>query len=443
MSSIVTRDGSGSLAEIDALHARYPELPVEALVKEDLLRQGVWFSAEALAVHREYAEKSYFIFSFDHRPLAEMEGAERDAAPEEISLTGGTWGFRRVIVSVRLNPSSSWKVDAVDGRAVLRCDGGEPIADVGFAPKPPYYGQLTNDGTPVIEVAPTIEWGYLLYLTVFRLCQYFGRDEECRFCDINENFRQQKASGRPYFPVKPVERVLDALRRVVASGAQARAYTLTGGSITSELDGLDEASFYVRYAEAIEAEFPGRWIGKMVVQALPLESVRRIHASGIRIYHPNYEIWDAEKFKLICPGKERYVGRDTWIRRILDSVDVFGRGKVIPNFVGGVEMSKPFGFSRIEDALKSTGEGLDYMMSRGVIPRFTTWCPEPLSELGATNPPAPLAYHAGLLDLYKAALERHGLAAPPGYGDPGIGNAVFSVSAFMDVLDAKRGSVPL
>ena len=64
-------------------------------------------------------------------------------------------------------------------------------------------------------MAPTIEWGYLIYLTVFRLCQYFGADEECQFCDINENFRQQRRAGRPYNQIKELSDVLAALREQV------------------------------------------------------------------------------------------------------------------------------------------------------------------------------------------------------------------------------------
>jgi hypothetical protein len=70
-----------------------------------------------------------------------------------------------------------------------------------------------------------------------------------------------------------------------------------------------------------------------------------------------------------------------------------------------------------------------------VLPRFTTWCPEPMSDLGATNGPAPLEYHAGLLRLWRDRHRAHGVPAPAGYGPPGIGRAVFSVSAFMDVID--------
>jgi len=108
---------------------------------------------------------------------------------------------------------------------------------------------------------------------------------------------------------------------------------------------------------------------------------------------------------------------------------------VIPNFVAGVEMAKPFGFATVDEAIASTVEGLDFFMSKGITPRFTTWCPEPTTPLGRDNPEgAPLEYHVRLLEAYRETLERHGLQPPPGYGKPGAGNAVFSVSSFMDVL---------
>jgi len=108
---------------------------------------------------------------------------------------------------------------------------------------------------------------------------------------------------------------------------------------------------------------------------------------------------------------------------------------VIPNFVAGVEMARPFGFASIDEAIASTTEGLDYFMSHGITPRFTTWCPEPTTPLGRDNPEgAPLEYHVRLLEAYRDAIERHGLQPPPGYGEPGAGKAVFSVSSFMNVL---------
>ena len=163
-----------------------------------------------------------------------------------------------------------------DGTLQLSLDGRE-IADVGLPPMPEYYRHELANGKTVMETAPTIQWGYLIYLTVLRLCQYFGAKEECQFCDINHNWRQHKKEGRPYTGVKPVEDVLEALAIIdrYDTAKASKAYTLTGGSVTSTVDGLAEADFYGRYAQAIEERFPNRWIGKVVAQALPKADVQR------------------------------------------------------------------------------------------------------------------------------------------------------------------------
>lgn len=425
---------------LEDLIARYPDVPREAVLKEDLLRTGIAFDTSALTDNEagEVKPKSYFIFSFDHRPLTELGEAADRRPPEEIALTGGPYDLRRTIVSVRVNPASPYEVRRnAEGDLELRLEGAR-FASVELPPMPEYYRHRLSNGKSVMEIAPTIQWGYLVYLTVLRLCQYFGAKEECQFCDINHNWRQHKQAGRPYTGVKPVEEVIEALGIIDAydTAGASHAYTLTGGSVTSTVDGLREAEFYGRYAKAIEEAFPGRWVGKVVAQALPREEARIFKEYGIRIYHPNYEVWDERIFKLVSPGKQRYVGREEWHRRILDAREIFGARYVIPNFVAGVEMAKPYGFKSIDEAIASTAEGLDFFMSQGVTPRFTTWCPEPTTPLGRENPAgAPLEYHVRLLGVYRETLERHGLKPPPGYGPPGAGRAVFSVSSFMDTLE--------
>ena len=145
---------------------------------------------------------------------------------------------------------------------------------------------------------------------------------------------------------RSVEEILEALEIIASTDSESKAYTVTGGSITGKLDGRSEVEFYVRYPEAIEKRFPGRWISKVVVQALPKDEVQRFQDAGVQIYHPNYEIWDERLFEIFCAGKARYIGREEWIRRILDAADVFGPENVIPNFVAGVEMAGRHGFAR-------------------------------------------------------------------------------------------------
>src|SRR5262245_20175640 len=287
---------------------RFPHVPREAVLKEDLLRTGIAFDDSALSdnLEGEVKPKSYFIFSFDQKPLAELGEAAKRRPPEEVALTGGPYELRRTIVSVRVNPSSPYRASRNDAGVLRLALDGREIADLTLPPMPEYYRHTLENGKTVMETAPTIQWGYLVYLTVLRLCQYFGAKEECQFCDINHNWRQHKKEGRPYTGVKPIEDVLEALAlidRYDTAGA-SKAYTISGGSVTSTVDGLPEAEFYGRYVQAIEERFPGRWLGKLNLQALPKADVQRLKDYGASIYHPNYEVWDARLFSLISPGKQ-------------------------------------------------------------------------------------------------------------------------------------------
>ncbi|MCS7205916.1 MAG: radical SAM protein [Leptospiraceae bacterium] len=422
---------STDLEVLEKFIEQYKEIPIEAIIKQDILRLGLNFDSGALQ-NQEYKTKDYFIFTFDHVPLSEQPETVRFRAPEEIKIHGGLFELLPTVISVRIDPTSPYKITIEENQVVLKLHN-TTLAEVEFPPIPPWYQYRTRNNKIPGEIAPVIEWGYLIYLTVFRNCQYFGKDEECAFCDINHNWRQQKNFKRPYTGVKSIEDILEVLSWIDKEDTTAKVYTITGGSVVTELQGKNEQDFYFQYVEAIESHFPNRWLGKMVVQAWEKEDLIRFKEAGIKIYHPNYEVWDKRLFSILCPGKERYIGRDNWIRRIIESTEIFGASNVIPNFVGGVELAKPYGFDSVEEAIRSTQEGLEFFMSHGVVPRFTTWCPEPYTTLGNQQKP-PLRYFLELLTVWKRTFEKYKLPVPPGYGEPGRGRAVFSVSAFMDVI---------
>lgn len=419
------------LEELESFERRFRSIPFEAILKQDVLRLGLNFD-EASLKSTNFKTKDYFIFTFDYVPIAEQNDTLRYKTPEEIRVKGGHFNLLPTIISVRVNPASPYCVIFHEDGPHLTLEGVD-LGSVEFPEIPSWYGEKTRSGKLPSEIAPVIEWGYLIYLTVFRNCQYFGKDEECAFCDINHNWRQQKQQGRPYTGVKELEDILEVMSLIDKMDQTAKVYTITGGSVITNLKKQGETDFYFKYAEGIEKRFPGRWMGKMVVQAWEKDDLLRFKDVGIKIYHPNYEVWDKDLFEKICPGKTRFIGRDNWVRRIVESAEVFGPSCVIPNFVGGVELSEPWGFKTVDEAVKSTAEGLDYFMSHGVVPRFTAWCPEPFTTLGQQKGP-PLLYFCELLTEWKRIFEKHKLPVPPGYGEPGPGKAVFSVSAFMDVI---------
>jgi hypothetical protein len=426
---------ASTVALLEEMERKYKEIPVESIVKQDILRMGIHFLPESFLVSEEYKSKDYFIFSFDHTPLSELGDGADTKAPEEIRLQGGHFNLLPTVISTRNNPVSPYKMKLHDGVPTLILDD-TIIGKVAYPPKPSWYKHKTQSGKLPGEIAPVIEWGYLIYLTVFRNCQYFGKEEECAYCDINHNYRQQRGAGRPYTGVKDVDDILEVMSWIDKEDKIAEVYTITGGSVLTNLKKKNEVDFYLQYPEAIEKKFPGRWMGKLVAQAFEKEDCQKFVDVGVKIYHPNYEVWDKELFKKICPGKEAWIGYENWIRRVVDSAEVFGPENVIPNFVGGVELSAPYGFKTVAEAIQSTGEGLDFFMSKGIVPRFTAWCPEPYTTLGTQAGP-PLEYFCELLTTWKRTFEKYNLPTPPGYGEPGAGKAVFSVSAFMDVIGYK------
>ena len=122
-------------ALVEELMERFPHIPREAVLKEDLLRTGMAFDDSALSdnLDGEVKPKSYFIFSFDQKPLAEL-GEAAHAAP-----AGGDRAHRRPLRAAphdrlgarepRLAVPGGADEDGVLGSTL----DGRAIADVGAA----------------------------------------------------------------------------------------------------------------------------------------------------------------------------------------------------------------------------------------------------------------------------------------------------------------------
>jgi hypothetical protein len=70
------------LSEIEDLANRYPDIPLEAVVKEELMRRGMAWSKNALAIAANFKCKAYSICSF--QPLIIL--GKGQAAPLEYQV---------------------------------------------------------------------------------------------------------------------------------------------------------------------------------------------------------------------------------------------------------------------------------------------------------------------------------------------------------------------
>ena len=134
--------------------SRFPGIPPEAVLKEDLLRTGIVFDESALTdnLDGDVKPKSYFIFSFDQVPLAQL-GEAANAGAGGNRAAGGQDQLRRTIVSVRVNPDSPYRVRLGRTGALTLSLEEREIADVGLPPMPEYYRHARERQT-VMETAP-------------------------------------------------------------------------------------------------------------------------------------------------------------------------------------------------------------------------------------------------------------------------------------------------
>ncbi len=424
--------------ELEEYFKRFPDMPREVILKEDVLRLGQRFSEAALDATPGCRVKSYRLFSYDSVKMDEMQHRESMRVPEDMRFVGGPYGFRRTNFATRYFPDSPYLVDVVDGQLVLKDESSNQIvANIEYPPAPKYYAYAFEDGTLYRDVVPMV-WDHIAFITAFRYCQYWGPKEECRFCDINSNARQLKKAGKLALSatvknVEQVQKVMETIyREQTDPDYRLTMWQITGGAILKTLSGKAEDDFYWEYLKAVREVVPRRITCVIQTEPKPKDLIKKFWELGMDAHNPNMEVWDPNLFKAICPGKSRMVGWENWVRLTCDEVDVLGEGAVNPNFVCGVEMCRPYGFKTVDEAVKSTSEGLEFYMSHGVVPRFVSWAREWGSYL-KSQPPVPLEFFVRIVRAHYETWRKYCLPSVKGYGPMGAGYAINANSSFMDM----------
>jgi hypothetical protein len=424
---------------LESYSRRYPDVPMEVILKEDLLRLGVMPTPQAMEAARDCRTQAYYLFSYNISGHHDLAKGLSTAAPEDIVFRGGPYNLRRTYVRVVLNRTSPYSLDVVDGRTMI-CENNVPIVEAVYPSKPSYYGRTFSDGLRYEQVIPLLYDSYA-FITTFRACQYWGDKEECKFCDINFNLRELReltgdhVTADAIKDVSKVVEVLDAMSKESDPAKRMITVIMTGGSIVRKVrGGADNATdFNLPYVEAIRARIGRRVPIVMITESQPIENVKRFRDAGVTTHNANLEVWDRRLFEIMAPGKQKFIGYDLWVQRLLDSVEVMGEGRVSPNMVSGIEMAQPWGFKTVSEAVVSAKEGFEYLMSHGVVPHLDTWCVEPGTAL-AGHPPIPLDFLIQADIAWYETWRKYKLPPFEGYGPMGAtGIAVYGNTASVDM----------
>jgi hypothetical protein len=387
---------------IEQLYRQFPDVHPNIVLKTDVLRQGIDISPAAMQNFRQRDDllwKGFHLFSYDFGKT-KVYG---DRVPRIIHLEDGC------PIMVRTSEDTPYLLDVAGDHFVIR-ENGEIIADkVWCERKPRWYDMRTEGG---IQMAAVAQGNCrLVFVTMNKFCEFWNGGHECLFCNINTTLKDQKRGGEDVAARIPPEVIAEVVKTAIGVDHHYIGLIITGGTILTTYKRQTELEFYITRLNAIREKLQV-WI-PTTVQIAPYddEGLKRLRETGFGSIQHNMEVWDRKLFQWMCPGKDKFIGYDEWIKRTIRAVDFWGRGRVNPNFVLGIEMARPHGFEDVGAAVKSTAAGWDFFMEHGVLPRFNLWTREAGSAF-ADQPAPPLEFFMEGQKAYTELRWKHGYEPP-------------------------------
>lgn len=267
------------------------------------------------------------------------------------------------------NPASSLSIILDNHKYYLTRDGKEVIDEVVFEHKPKFYNKKTSDGKDMSRIVQATSKGRV-GITYSNECALLDKGLDCLFCNINATKR--KFAKLDNIEWKNPKQIGETVAEAYKEGY--RGYNLTGGFVPERR----EVEYYLDVIEAVIDNTGTEDVHGMACVGAPkdLGIIEMYKEAGYQHIATNIEIWDENIFKTICPGKNQLCGgRDNWLAVLKHEVEVFGKGNVRSQLVGGIEP---------KDSLL---EGVEYLASIGVIAYPTVWRPSVGSALEGHRSP--------------------------------------------------------
>ena len=395
--------------EFNIVAESHPNAPRNIILKTDALRRGVTFSREAM-------EKLQDPINYDLSISIEFQWHMVDQTtkyliPYIYYLSDGTF------IGTRVAPPEDdpYLIELADDKFFICWPDGEAIEEIFFLGPYQHAGKALSSGVKCEMVAQS-GWRTFYFVPVHH-CSYWNTNDECRFCDLDYFAKHMMKMGRGFKTRQTPDDIYEATCEVLKDESRYQHCFSNSGS-----DPRDNYAWDFQYnLEIISAinraakDVLGieRFPIYLVMAPQPKNKLRELYDAGVCAFGNYLETWDTEQFKLTCPGKAKFLGRNEFIKRMLDGVDIFGPGNVACGFVIGVEMAPPpYGFEDVEDALASSLEGYTFLIDKGVIPLGTNWSIEPgthFYKLGAKQPPLEfwVRLDLGRFKLLKEFQEKH------------------------------------
>jgi hypothetical protein len=360
-----------ALTVLDEVAGRYPDVPRLIILKTDVQRRGVFYADAALELLDERLHQTTGTHIFGARD------GRIAARPESLLLRDGT----SIITTPTPLEENPYVVDVRDGAPWL-FDAGVPLEVVDYWPAPAFYAKTSRSGVPMKNIVSARP--QRLNIFPYRYCTFWNNGNGCTFCDI---VAQLKKGGKELnIPARldPAE-VGEVIGEALKEQGRFSTVFLTSGSIVSGARPFDdEVDYFIAILKEVGKNFrTHKYPSQLIATAFDKNQLKRLYAeTGLTSYTSDIEVLNEELFNRHCPGKAEFIGYREWKKRLVDAVEVFGRGRVNTGIVAGIELAGPHGFASEDEALEKTLAEAEELASQGVSTVFIVWSPRPDTPLG-------------------------------------------------------------
>lgn len=351
----------------------------EALYKElelqlDLSIQGISVDADEISkLNSDYGHTLSIVS--DAYPLA------YNFVDGKIKGPGFDTGFRK-------QNDSIYGLEAEEGKPVIYKYGKNKtrIGQIEFRneTRHPLLDLTTRDGVPFHTIA-TVRQDGQVHVNYSQECVLKDKGEDCYFC----NYSVRNAT------LKTPKQVGEVFSTLYEAGV-GKHLNLTSGFLYER----KELDYYLDVAEEIQSRTGLKEFRATAVVGAPLDFsvIDKYKEAGYFSIRMNVEIWDQNIWNTICPGKRKHCGGwDNWVKALEYAVDVFGKGRLASNIVGGIEPKN------------SILEGIEYKASKGIIGSASTWRAVAGSVLEGHRSPE-TSWHFDLQQKIAGIYKRYGFS---------------------------------
>jgi len=372
----------------------------EVFIGLDLAERGVRFDREAINRFQDQTSLTHI--------AVKRTGLTGFDLPHGISARSNFSKYTPYELKVESDVVNLYKEENLIGPITFKVPN--PIADT-----------LLSSGVKLRDIAGLNPEGGL-HVMYSAECSLKDKGLDCFFCGFNERAKDGNANK---VSIKSARQVAEAYTIARRAGL-ANHFRITGGFIPERR----EVEYYIDVAEAIHEEFDSFYGVAVIGAPADLSVLTKYKEAGFQNVSHNLEIWNKDIFAALCPGKERETGGwQHWIDALDRSVEIFGRGNVHTNFVGGLE------------PLDSVLEGIEILAQKGVVAHFSVFRPEIGTQLeGWRSPEA--SWHFNLVDKATNIFRRHGFTNLQMYSGPASGPHAGEVFRIKNGEFDENGTLP-